>query len=140
MKVKNTSLVKLKYFDDYPDGNLVIAEEGKNIPFKIKRIYYITDLGNAKAIRGKHAHRKLEQVIFCVKGSFSLTLDDGKNKSLVKMNKPHVGVRIGKLVWLTMTDFSSDCAILVLAADFYDEADYIRNYQEFLNLVKKKKK
>lgn len=135
IEIKRSGYVNLSRFDDSPDGCLVIGEGSRNIPFEIKRIYYINGLGNRKAVRGKHAHRELEQVIFAVNGSFSLMLDDGMTKQRIKMARPEIGVRLGKMVWHEMTGFSRDCCILVVASDYYDEKDYIRNYDEFLRLA-----
>jgi hypothetical protein len=137
IKVKNSGLIKLQVFDDFPDGNLVIGEANKNVPFSIKRVYYINNLYNRKAERGKHAHKLLEQIIFCINGHFTLSLDDGEKKQSILMNNPIYGVRLGPKLWHTMTRFSSDCVILVLANDYFNESDYIRNYKEFLNYVKK---
>ena len=137
IKVKNSGIVKLKFYDDFPDGNLIIGESKKNVPFNIKRVYYINNLFNKKSIRGKHAHKKLEQIIFCVNGHFTLNLDDGKSKQKITMNDPYVGIRLGPKLWHTMEKFSSDCVILVLADDHYKESDYIRDYDKFLKYIKK---
>jgi len=126
--------VKLQSFDDTPDGEIFIAEGGKNIPFDIKRIYYINQLDNPKAVRGKHAHKKLEQVIFCVNGSFAIDLDDGKEKTSILLDATSAGVRLPSHMWHTMHGFSKNCALLVLASDYFDESDYIRDYDEFIAL------
>lgn len=139
IKVKNSGIIKLQFFNDFPDGNLVIGEGKKNIPFDIKRVYFINNLFNKKAHRGLHAHKKLEQIIFCVNGSFTLTLDDGTNRQKIRMDDPYYGIRLGTKLWHTMTKFSSDCVILVLANDYFKESDYIRNYDEFLKYAKRKK-
>src|SRR3989339_40300 len=136
IKVKHSGVVRLKYFDDHADGNLVIAESQRSVPFDIKRVYYITNLGNQTAIRGKHAHKKLEQYIFCVNGSFKLLLDDGTNKQELILDSPYYGIRLGVKLWHEMSNFSNDCVILVFSADYYDEADYIRDYNEFLKYIK----
>ena len=140
IKVKNVEIVRLQYFNDFPDGVLTIGESKKSVPFDIKRVYFINKLHNSKAIRGKHAHKRLEQIIFCINGSFKLTLDDGRMKQTIIMNNSHMGIRMGRLVWLTMTDFSKDCVILAIANGFYDENEYIRNYNTFLKLVEKNEK
>ncbi len=143
VKIKNSGIIKLQRYNDYPDGNLIIAEANRIIPFKIKRVYYINKLDNPRATRGKHAHKNLEQVIFCINGSFALHLDDGETKQKIIMNNSSVGIKLGRLLWHTMTDFSKNCVILVLASDYYKENDYIRNYDEFLkyiNRIKKKQK
>ena len=137
IKVKNSGIINLNFYDDFPDGNLVIGEALKTIPFAIKRIYFINNLFNKNAERGKHAHKKLEQIIFCINGSFKLNLDDGKTKQSFLMDSPYYGVRLGTMLWHTMTNFSKDCVILVLAADYYKEKDYIRNYEEFKKIVNK---
>jgi len=139
IKVKNSGVVKLQFFDDKKDGTMVIGESKKNIPFNIKRIYYINKLNNQKSVRGKHAHKKLEQVIFCINGFFRLNLDDGYKKQRIVLDNLYYGIRLGPMLWHEMTDFSKDCVILVLASDFYNKKDYIRSYDEFIERVKKKK-
>lgn len=134
LKVENSGIVKLQFFEDCPDGNLVIAESQKNIPFDIKRVYYIQGFEESKAVRGKHAHKKLKQLIMCINGSFVLLLDDGKEKQEVVMDDPTVGLVLDGLVWHEMRDFSEGCVVLVLANGYYDAADYVRDYEEFLRL------
>jgi hypothetical protein len=136
IQVVNSGVVLLQFFDDGKDGKLVIAEGDRTVPFEIKRVYYITDLENAAAVRGKHAHKKLEQLIFCVHGSFDLALDDGSTRQTISLSSPYYGIRLGPKLWHTMTNFSDDCVILVLANDYYDDGDYIRDYHEFVNLVR----
>lgn len=134
-RVRNSGLIPLQFFKDLPDGNLFIAEAGRQVPFDIKRVYFINTLANPKAVRGHHAHRTLEQAIFCISGSFTLNLDDGVVKQRLLVNDPSCGVRLGPMLWHTMSSFSYDCVILVLASDRFDEADYIRDYDEFLRLA-----
>lgn len=136
IKVENSGIVKLKFVDDFPDGALVIGQARESVPFDIKRIYYITNLSNPRAVRGKHAHKKLEQYIFSLSGSFRLHLDDGRNKQNLTIDSPYYGIRLGPKLWHTMTKFSRDCVILVLADDYYDENDYIRDYDKFLEYVR----
>ena len=136
IKVKNASIIKLQFFNDFPDGNLVIGEEKKSVPFPIKRFYFINSLFNKKAIRGLHAHKKLQQIILCINGSFELHLDDGQTKQKILMNDPYTGVYLRAAVWRVMKKFSSDCVILVVASDYYRESDYIRDYQQFLKYIK----
>lgn len=83
--------------------------------------------------RGKHAHKELEQVVVCVSGSCTIILDDGEKREAIKMNKPNAGLYIGKNTWGEMSNFSNDCVLIVLANEYYDEKEYIRNYEEFLN-------
>lgn len=137
--VKNSSIIKLKSFNDFPDGHLLVGEILRDIPIKIKRFYIINDLFNKKAIRGKHAHKKLQQYIFCLNGSFVLNLDDGAKKQKIIMNNPEYGIKLGPMLWHTMKEFSKDCVLLVLADNYYDEKDYIRNYEDFIKIIKNRK-
>jgi hypothetical protein len=136
LRVRQSGVIPLQCYKDLPDGNLFIAEAQHQVPFAIKRVYFINSLANHSAVRGKHAHRALEQALFCVSGSFSLLLDDGTTKQRIRVNDPAFGVRIGPLLWHTMSAFSYDCVILVLASDHFDESDYIRRYDEFLACVR----
>ncbi|MEJ1971697.1 MAG: FdtA/QdtA family cupin domain-containing protein [Lacunisphaera sp.] len=136
IRVRNSGLVHIKVFKDLPDGNLYIAEGGRQIPFAIKRLYFINTLANPKAVRGKHAHKALDQVLFAVSGSFLLHLDDGRTRQRVRLNDPAIGVRLGPMLWHTMTSFSYDCVICVLASEWFDEADYIRDYEKFLRAAR----
>ena len=128
----------MPYYGDEPDGVLVIGESKKSVPFNIKRVYYINKLGKPKSIRGKHAHKKLSQIIFCINGSFNLHLDDGAVRQKIKMRDPYTGIKLGPMLWHEMTDFSDNCVILVLADNFYKESDYIRDYDMFKKYVSKK--
>jgi hypothetical protein len=127
--------INLPTIVDGSDGKISIADSLQNIPFEIKRVYYIYDLQNLDAIRGKHAHKELEQVIFCINGSFRLGLDDGHHKEELIINQRNQGIFLGKGLWHTMTAFSKDCVLLVLASDHYKESDYIRNYEEFIKFT-----
>jgi dTDP-4-dehydrorhamnose 3,5-epimerase-like enzyme len=116
-------------------GSLVALEGNKSIPFDVKRVYYI--FGTHQDIaRGFHAHKELKQVAVCITGKCRMILDDGAVKEDVWLDSPIKGILIDKLVWHEMYDFSKDCVLLVLANDFYDEFDYIRNYEEFTQIVK----
>jgi len=126
------SLVQMVDFQVLGDdrGSLVALESGKEVPFGIERIYYI--FGTAQGVaRGFHAHKALKQVAVCVNGSCRFVLDDGKQKEEVILNSPNKGLLIEHMVWREMYDFSEDCVLLVLASEYYDEADYIRDYDEF---------
>lgn len=138
IEVKNSGVIRLQFYNDFSDGNLVIGESEKSVPFEIKRIYYINNLFNSDAIRGEHAHKKLKQIIFCINGSFILSLDDGINKQKITMDNPYYGIKLYTKLWHTMTNFSKDCVILVLANDYYKEDDYIRDYDKFLEYINKK--
>ncbi|WP_336138850.1 WxcM-like domain-containing protein [Acinetobacter ursingii] len=115
-------------------GGLVVAEANKNIPFNINRIYYIFD-AKPNVPRGFHAHKELHQVAFCIKGKCRMIMDNGVEKQEVWMDQANKGLLIPPLVWHEMHDFSEDCVLLVLASNYYDESDYIRNYDDFLKVV-----
>lgn len=115
-------------------GSLVAIEGLKDIPFEIKRVYYIFGT-DPKEARGFHAHKELEQFGICVKGSCEVVFDDGKKKESFKLDAPHVGVTIPKMIWHEMYNFSEDCVFVVFANDIYRENDYIRNYDEYLKRV-----
>ena len=118
------------FFDER--GQLVSLEEMVDIPFKIKRVYYMYDTGEG-VHRGYHAHKSLEQILICIHGSCKIKLDDGKEQKIVNLEKPYEGVYVSNNMWREMYDFSSDAVLLVLASDYYKEEDYIRDYEEFLN-------
>ena len=117
-------------------GSLVALEAGSTVPFPIKRVYYI--FGTKEGVsRGFHAHRQLQQVAVCVTGKCRMVLDNGKKREEAWLDSPTKGVLIQDMVWREMHDFSPDCVLLVLASEHYDECDYIRNYQDFLDVLKK---
>ena len=130
----NYKLMNMKVFGD-ERGKLVSLESNKNIPFDIKRIYYIFDT-LPDQVRGMHAHKNLEQIIIAMDGACLFVLDDGKNREEVWLNRPDVGLYIGKNIWREMRHFSYGCKLLVLASEYYDENEYIRDYKEFLNGIK----
>lgn len=115
-------------------GSLVAIEANKNIPFDIKRVYYLY-AAEVNVSRGFHAHKELRQVAICVSGSCRMLMDDGVSKEEVILDSPDRAIVIDKMQWHEMHDFSNDCVLLVLANDFYNESDYIRNYEDFLKLV-----
>ena len=137
--VKNSGTVTLPRIVDDRDGVLCIMNGLKEIPFDIKRVYYINNLDPKSSLRGRHAHRKLRQVIFCINGCFTLSLDDGVTQQDILMREDNVGVILEPMLWHTMHDFSSGCVLLIAASDYFDEADYIRNYDEFINFAREKK-
>lgn len=116
-------------------GYLTVMETQRNIPFEIKRVYYLTSLSKDFP-RGFHAHKQLEQVAVCVTGSCKVLLDNGSEKEWVTLNSPTRALRIQPMIWHEMKDFSEDCVFLVLADQLYSEDDYIRNYEDFLRCVK----
>lgn len=115
-------------------GNLTVIESQKNIPFDIKRVYYIYDVPGGE-FRGGHAHKSLEQIMIAVSGSFNVTVDDGHQKETFNLNRAYLGLYLPSMIWSEMDNFSSGSVCLVLASDYYDENDYIRDYQEFIKAV-----
>lgn len=128
--------IKLYEFQPHGDdrGQLVAIEELKDIPFDVKRVYYMYDTV-AGVTRGKHAHKSLEQILICVHGSCKILLDDGCEKTVVPLDQPNVGLYVSNVMWREMFDFSPDAVLMVLASKLYDESDYIRNYDEFLKFT-----
>jgi dTDP-4-dehydrorhamnose 3,5-epimerase-like enzyme len=126
------------YFNELGDerGHLVVAESKKDIPFEIRRIFYM--FGSEKGVvRGQHANRRSEFVLINVQGTSKVLIDDGKEKNIVVLDKPHKGVYLNKMIWKDMYDFSEDSILLVLSNEHYDGREYIRNYDDFLNEVNK---
>lgn len=119
-------------------GQLVALEEYKEVPFKIKRVYYMYDMSSG-IVRGRHAHKNLQQILICIYGSCKILLDNGNEKKVVPLEKPYEGLYVANNMWREMYDFSKDAVLMVLASELYDENDYIRNYDEFLNFVKTEK-
>ena len=116
-------------------GQLVALEEFRDIPFRIKRVYYMYDTAEG-VVRGKHAHKSLEQILVCIHGSCKIKLDNGKETKVVPLEKPYEGLYVANDVWREMYDFAPETVLLVFASDLYDESDYIRDYDEFLAYVK----
>ena len=115
-------------------GMLVALEKNKEVPFDIKRVYYIYDtLSDVR--RGFHSHKNLKQILICVHGSCKIHLDNGFETAEVVLDKPHEGLFIEHNIWREMYDFSKDAVLLVLASELYDESDYIRDYQKFKEFV-----
>jgi glyoxylate utilization-related uncharacterized protein len=118
-----------------PKGNLTFIEANRHVPFEVKRVYYLYDVPGGEA-RGGHAHDKLEQFIIAASGSFDVVLDDGHERKRFFLNRSYYGLYIPAMTWRELENFSSGSVCLVLASDFYDELDYYRNYQQFLEVVK----
>ena len=130
----SASIISLPKISD-PRGNLSFIEGNKHIPFEIKRVYYLYDVP-AEAERGGHGHRKLQQLIVPLAGSFEFIVDDGINKQSFYLKRPWEGLYIPPMTWRDIGNFSSGAVCLVLASEYYDEADYFRDYDEFLKAVK----
>ena len=116
-------------------GSLVALEAGKDVPFDIRRVYYI--FGTREGVsRGFHAHRRLSQLLIATSGSCRIVIDDGATRHTVILDRPDRGLLLSGLIWREMHDFSSDCVLMVLADQYYDTSDYIRDYAEFANAVR----
>tara|TARA_B110000027_G_C16096163_1_gene290908 strand:+ start:447 stop:869 length:423 start_codon:yes stop_codon:yes gene_type:complete len=140
MKLKNNTVFDCSIIDvskiHNESGNITVVENGKNIPFDVKRIYYLYDVPGGEA-RGGHAHYELEQYIIAASGSFDVILDDGKNRKRVTLNRPNIALHIVPGLWRKLDNFSSGSISLVLASHEYDEKDYIRNYNEYTKYLNK---
>jgi dTDP-4-dehydrorhamnose 3,5-epimerase-like enzyme len=115
-------------------GSLIALERSTGVPFDVARVYFIYETQPGVS-RGFHAHRDLRQLAVCVSGSCTMVLDDGKKRTRLRLDRPDTGLEIGSMIWREMHDFSPDCVVVVLADRPYDEADYIRDYSRFTELV-----
>lgn len=124
------------HFDDLGDerGKLVVIEGGQAIPFEIKRVFYIYE-SDSTVVRGQHANKESEFVLVNVAGTSKVRITDGKEEFVVSLDKPMTGVYIPKMIWKDMYDFSEDSVLLVLASTHYDGNEYIRDYDEYLELM-----
>ena len=138
-EVANCHPITLQHVDGGAGGSLTVAEYGGAIPFEFRRVYYMTGVSEPAAVRGRHAHKTLQQALFCLNGSVRLDVDDGVNKASVGLDRPHEGVYIGPLLWHELRDFSPGCVVLVFAAAEYDESDYLRDYDAFRAYVEQAK-
>ena len=116
-----------------PAGSITPVQNSTEIPFDVKRIFYLYDIPGG-VDRGGHAHHTLQQFVIAASGSFDITIDDGHSKKTIQLNRPYMGLHIKPMIWDYMSNFSSGAIVLVLAADFYNAADYIRDYKTFLQL------
>jgi len=116
-------------------GNITALNNSVDIPFDINRVYYLYDVPGGED-RGGHAHKELQQLIVAVSGSFDITIDDGRNKKTISLNRPYYGLHVIPGIWNDLTNFSSGVICLVLASHEYDANDYIRNYEEFIQMKK----
>ncbi|AEW02978.1 hypothetical protein A4D02_03015 [Niastella koreensis] len=114
-------------------GNITPVTNFTNIPFAVKRVYYLYDIPGGES-RGAHGHKSLEQLIIAASGSFDITIDDGRNKKTVQLNRPNMGLHLKPGLWRDISNFSSGAICLVLASEHYNEKDYVRDYEEFIRL------
>ncbi|MCZ8513172.1 FdtA/QdtA family cupin domain-containing protein [Paenibacillus filicis] len=136
MGLEQVKLVELPKISD-SRGSLTFIEN-KHIPFEVRRVYYLYDIGAGEK-RGSHAHKNLQQLIIAASGSFDVVLDDGKNRQTFHLNRSHCGLYLPRLLWRDLENFSAGSFCLVLASEPYDENDYFRNYDEFIEHVNGKK-
>lgn len=113
-----------------PQGNLTFIEGEKHVPFDIARVYYLYDVPGG-ATRGGHAHRELQQLLVAMSGSLEIVIDDGTNRKGIRLNRSYIGLYMPSMIWRELVDFSSGSVCMVLASAPYEEADYIRDYDEF---------
>lgn len=137
--MKNTTVYDCSIIEidkhHHEKGNLSVVENNGTVPFVIERIYYLYDVPGGQS-RGGHAHKDLRQIIVAASGCFDVTLDDGHIKRTVTLNRPYYGLLIVPGIWRELNNFSSGSVCLVLASLIYDESDYIREYEDFINLKK----
>lgn len=131
--LNDCKIVNFPKVTDYR-GNLSFIEENRQIPFKIRRVYYLYDVPSG-ATRGGHAHKALHQVVIALSGSFDVILDDGYRRRSFFLNRPHYGLYIPPKVWRELENFSSNSVALSLVSQVYDESDYVRDYDAFKGLV-----
>lgn len=130
--VFDCTIIELDKHHSDRKGNLCVVENGRTLPFDVKRVYYLYDVPGG-AERGSHAHRDLSQLIIAASGSFTVTLDDGRCKRSFFLNRPYQGLYVKPGMWRILEDFSSGAVCMVLASDIYNKEDYIRDYNEFLD-------
>ena len=137
MALSDCRIIDLPKISD-PRGNLTFIEGGRHIPFKIKRVYYLYDVPGG-AERGAHGHRRLQQFIVAMSGSFDVILDDGFATRTIHMNRSYYGLYVSPLMWRDITNVSSGAVLMVLASELYDESDYFRDYSQFLEVARSMK-
>jgi len=128
--INNCKIIELPKIPD-PRGNLSFIEGGRHIPFDIKRVFYLYDVPGGSD-RGSHAHKHLHQFVVAMSGSFDVVLNDGKEKKRFHLNRSYYGLYVCPMMWQDLDNFSSGAVCMVLASDRYDEADYIRDYNQFI--------
>ncbi|EDN71224.1 conserved hypothetical protein [Beggiatoa sp. PS] len=134
MSISDCKIIELPKIHD-PRGNLTFIETEQHVPFEIKRVYYLYDVPGG-ATRAGHAHKQLHQLIIAMSGSFDITLDDGHDKQTYHLNRSYFGLYICPMIWRDIDNFSSGSVCMALASEHYDEADYYREYETFLQAVK----
>jgi hypothetical protein len=134
MTIERCKIINLPKITD-PRGNLTFIEGTKHVPFAIQRVYYLYDVPGGGE-RGGHAHKELHQLIIAMSGSFDVILDDGHEKKRIHLNRSYYGLYVCPMVWRELDNFSSGSVCMVLASNMYDESDYFREYDSFINVVR----
>jgi dTDP-4-dehydrorhamnose 3,5-epimerase-like enzyme len=137
MAIADCRIIELTKISD-PRGNLTFIEGTRHIPFEIRRVYYLYDVPGG-ATRAGHGHRRLQQLMIAMSGSFDVVLDDGGEKRRIHLNRSYYGLYIAPMMWRELDNFSSGSVCMVLASDYYDEADYFYDYEEFTRAVRGEK-
>ncbi|MEG4912196.1 MULTISPECIES: sugar 3,4-ketoisomerase [Microcoleus] len=137
MGIEQCRIIELPKISD-PRGNLTFVEANRHIPFDIKRVYYLYDVPGGSE-RAGHGHKQLQQLFIAMSGSFDLLIDDGHEKKKYHMNRSYYGLYVCPMIWRDLDNFSSGAVCMVLASDYYDESDYYREYQDFIEAVNQKK-
>lgn len=134
MTIERCKIINLPKITD-PRGNLTFIEGTKHVPFAIQRVYYLYDVPGGGE-RGGHAHKELHQLIIAMSGSFDVILDDGHEKKRIHLNRSYYGLYVCPMIWRELDNFSSGSVCMVLASNMYDEADYFREYDSFIDVVR----
>jgi hypothetical protein len=134
MTIERCKIINLPKITD-PRGNLTFIEGTKHVPFAIQRVYYLYDVPGGGE-RGGHAHKELHQLIIAMSGSFDVILDDGHEKKRIHLNRSYYGLYVCPMIWRELDNFSSGSVCMVLASNLYDESDYFREYDSFINIVR----
>lgn len=134
MDIEHCRLIDLPKISD-PRGNLTFVEGDRHVPFTIKRVYYLYDVPGG-ASRGGHSHKRLEQLLIAMSGSFDVMVDDGYKKKRYHLNRSYHGLYLPSMIWREIDNFSSGALCMVLASEYYDEGDYFRDYRTFLDAVR----
>jgi len=134
MSLADCRIINLPIVDD-PRGKLSFIEGGRHLPFEIKRVYYLYDVPGGST-RAGHGHKTLQQLVVAMAGGFDIELDDGYAKQKYHLNRSHYGLYISPMIWRDIDNFSSGSVCMVLASDYFEEADYFRDYEEFLRAAR----
>jgi dTDP-4-dehydrorhamnose 3,5-epimerase-like enzyme len=137
MTIADCRMIELTKISD-PRGSLTFIEGVRHVPFEIRRVYYLYDVPGG-ATRAGHGHRRLQQLMIAMSGSFDVLLDDGSERRRIHLNRPYYGLYIAPMIWRELENFSSGSVCTVLASDYYDESDYFYNYEEFTRAARGEK-